>query len=44
MKEIYVTPEMELLKLLPEQKIALIEDDGLQEETIISKDDIELPL
>lgn len=45
MKEPYESPELELQKLLPEQKIALIEDEGgLQEETIISKNDIELPL
>ena len=45
MKEIYESPELELLKLLPEQKIALLDDEGgLKEEIIVSKDDIEIPL
>lgn len=44
MKEIYESPELELKKLLPEKKIALIEDGGLQDDTIVSDSDIEIPL
>ena len=44
MKEIYKSPELELKKLLPEKKITLIEDEGLQDDTVISGSDIEVPL
>lgn len=44
MKEIYEAPELELKKFLPEQKIALIEERGIQDETYVSDSDIELIL
>jgi len=44
MKEIYESPELELKKLIPEKNLALIEEDGEQEDTIVSDSDIELPL